>query len=201
MKKRMNIKYILGIVTGITLCIAVSVVTAEEVIKYQAKQVAYKSSNVENALNELYIKANQDLLNKVYPVGSIYLSISDKNPSTFIGGEWVQVSQGRTLFGAGKLNDVTYTAGDTIDAGLPNITGSFGILGNGAKNSNMNINYVEGAFYREARSGYKDAYTDGSNSNNTYYAKFDASKSNSIYGNSETVQPNAYVVYMFKRTK
>ena len=194
MKKRMNIKYILGIVTGITLCIAVSVVTAEEVIKYQAKQVAYKSSNVENALNELYIKANQDLLNKVYPVGSIYLSISDKNPSTFIGGEWVQVSQGRTLFGAGKLNDVTYTAGDTIDAGLPNITGNLGgHMHNYGRTST-------GAFSETICSNDADQ-AHGNYNGKWCNPMFDASKSNSIYGNSETVQPNAYVVYMFKRTK
>ena len=38
---------------------------------------------------------------------------------------------------------------------------------------------------------------------NTHYhtrINFDASRSSSIYGNSTTVQPPAYVVYMWKRT-
>lgn len=143
----------------------------------------------------------QLILDTTYPVGSIYLTINNQNPSTIIGGEWQQVGQGRALYGAGDLNDVEYTADETIDAGLPNITGNFGILGNGAIGSNMNVNYADGAFSAVRRNGYRDAYTDGNNGNATYYANFNAQNSNAIYGNSQTVQPNAYVTYMWKRTK
>ncbi|WP_099205660.1 phage baseplate protein [Scatolibacter rhodanostii] len=39
------------------------------------------------------------LLNLVYPVGAIYISITSTNPSTIIGGTWVAFAQGQTLVG------------------------------------------------------------------------------------------------------
>lgn len=41
----------------------------------------------------------ENFLKKVYPVGSIYLSINSVNPSTYFGGRWQQIAQGRTLVG------------------------------------------------------------------------------------------------------
>lgn len=34
-----------------------------------------------------------------YPVGSIYLSVNDTNPSQWFGGKWEQIAKGRTLVG------------------------------------------------------------------------------------------------------
>lgn len=49
-----------------------------------------------------------DLLQLVYPVGSIYISASNVSPQTFLGGTWQQI-QGRFLLAA----DDAYTAGST----------------------------------------------------------------------------------------
>ena len=51
--------------------------------------------------------------NKVFaapwmPIGSIYMSVNDTNPSTYFGGTWEQLKD-RFLVGAGDV----YTAGDT----------------------------------------------------------------------------------------
>lgn len=48
------------------------------------------------------------LLNLIYPVGSIYMSVSSTSPATFLGGTWVQIED-TFLLAAGK----TYAAGAT----------------------------------------------------------------------------------------
>ena len=47
-----------------------------------------------------------DIVNHIYPVGSIFLSFTNVNPSVrFTGTTWVQVSQGRFVVGVGTGND------------------------------------------------------------------------------------------------
>jgi hypothetical protein len=47
-----------------------------------------------------------DIVNHIYPVGSIFLSFTDVNPSVrFTGTSWDQVSQGRFVAGVGTGND------------------------------------------------------------------------------------------------
>ena len=43
-----------------------------------------------------------------FPIGSIYMSLSNTNPSTYFGGTWVQIKD-RFLLGAGD----SYSAGST----------------------------------------------------------------------------------------
>ena len=135
----------------------------------------------------------------IYPVGSIYLSVNNVNPSTIFGGTWVQVSEGRALFGAGQITttyDVngtstdftnTYTADSNVAAGLPNIVG----VGHYGDNNNG----FSGALYNVANGNYI-----GDGSAGGTLIGLDASKNKSIYGSSDVVQPNAYVVYVWKRT-
>lgn len=52
-------------------------------------------------------KSNSSLA-KLYPVGSIYISVNDTNPGTFIGGTWERIKD-RFLLAAGD----TYAAGST----------------------------------------------------------------------------------------
>lgn len=54
------------------------------------------------------IYAGSDIVNIVYPVGSIYMSVSSTSPSTLFGGTW-EALEGRFLIGANN----TYTAGAT----------------------------------------------------------------------------------------
>lgn len=51
-----------------------------------------------------------DIVDKIYPVGSIYTSTSSTNPSTLFGGAWAAFGAGRVLMGAG---DSSYPAGST----------------------------------------------------------------------------------------
>lgn len=59
------------------------------------------------ASNNLTIDFIKD---KIYPVGSIYTSTNNVNPSALFGGTWIQFGAGRVLMGAG---DSSYPAGST----------------------------------------------------------------------------------------
>lgn len=57
------------------------------------------------------------LLNKIYPVGAVYITYNNVNPGTFLGGTWKRFGQGRTLIGEGTGNDgstsMTFTTEST----------------------------------------------------------------------------------------
>lgn len=104
------------------------------------------------------------------------------------------MSSGRVLQGA----DSTHSADSTIEAGLPNITGEFGMQ-SGISLGGFHFtsgSLQSGALFFKTKvdnsfdwHSYNDAYTIG----------FDASKSSHIYGSSSTVQPPSYVVHIWKR--
>lgn len=50
-----------------------------------------------------------DIIDLVYPVGSIYMSLNATSPEALFGGTWEALNEGRVLIGANS----TYTAGST----------------------------------------------------------------------------------------
>ena len=125
-----------------------------------------------------------------YPVGSIYQSTNSTSPAALFGGTWEQIASERVLMGASS----SHKAGTTVKAGLPNITGTAngGVLSVSTPQSNgafgathydSSLSYLSGDVRRLS----------------TYNRTFDASRSNPIYGASDTVQPAAYYVYIWHR--
>lgn len=48
-------------------------------------------------------------LDSIYPIGSVYISLTDTNPDTYLKGTWEQFAQGRTLVGVGSGSDGSNT--------------------------------------------------------------------------------------------
>lgn len=132
-----------------------------------------------------------------YPVGSIFQTVSTTSPAALFGGTWQEIAQNRALMGA----SYAHAAGTTVEAGLPNITGSFTTksidVGGSPFSGDANVLSANGSLAFSEKSTIYGGYTGHSGSQ--YNIQFDASRSNSIYGRSATVQPAAYYVHIWRR--
>ena len=108
-----------------------------------AKKIAELEKIVSDNKSELENKINSNF-DKIYPVGSIYISTSSANPSTIYGGTWERYGQGKTLVGLNEseteFSTINKTGGEkthtlTIDEmpshnhGIPSLTGSTNTTG------------------------------------------------------------------------
>ena len=163
---------------------------------------AVDSNNYQELLNRVVALEN-GFLDKTYPVGSIYISISSDNPSTLFGGTWESFGQGRTLIGAGTNGGYTFTSestGTTVGA-TTNPLGEYVHTLSVAEmpshkhniHSDWNSNNEDGSwpwFYKMINAG-PAGFSDGSGS-----WTMDATGGSQSHNN---IQP--YIVtYMWKRT-
>lgn len=151
------------------------------------------STTSENSLqNKTITQKFNNLFNEIYPIGNIYISTNNTSPASLFGGTWEALTEGYTLW----TTTTSGQGGQTIEAGLPNIEGNVYSVWNSTTFDNTST--YEGALSlgeqvtigSQVGSGYNDYLNS---------LGFDASQSNSIYGNSTTVQPPAIKVYMWKR--
>lgn len=145
--------------------------------------------------------ATLSVIEALYPVGSIYITTANSCPLANIisGSTWVLVSAGMVLQGA----DGNHAAGTTISAGLPNITGSV-LFDSNSSNQFIPTDAFGGCLYgtvTATKSNYlSTSTTGGSNKERARQLNVDASLSNPIYGGSNTVQPPAFAVNIYRRT-
>ena len=128
-----------------------------------------------------------------YPVGSIYQSTDPTSPAALFGGTWQEIAQNRVLMGASR----SHAAGTTVEAGLPNITGSVGRFASGHHSNELDRK--QGALSYSGQGNNLGYYSSSGSYGYGYYIDFNASSSNAIYGRSSTVQPAAYYVHIWKR--
>lgn len=121
-----------------------------------------------------------------YPVGSIYMSTSSTSPASLFGGTWESIASERVLMGVSS----SHGAGSTVSAGLPNIVGETTAM------ATWRFVTPSGAFATASSQPGPDGYANNLGLNVNFYA----SRCSSVYGNSSTVQPAAYYVYMWRRT-
>lgn len=137
-------------------------------------------------------RLQDEILDSVYPIGSIYMSINNVNPDTLFGGTWEQIKDTFLL-----------SAGDTHEAGT---TG-------GEETHTLSINEMPSHNHRyidETGKALMNGYfgRDGTNQSNAYMGVSDkvAGYSNAKYvmentggGESHNNMPPYLTVYMWKR--
>ena len=139
-------------------------------------------------------KRMQAMIDMFYPVGSVYVS-ADKTKTKadfpFMRyGTWKEVPA-NLCFQTGSASE----AGTQRKAGLPNITGTV----NTQTRSDDKDYGASGALSSGSANG-NYIISSSLNTSTRQQIKFDASKSNAIYGASNTVQPPAYMVRAWVRT-
>ena len=92
----------------------------------------------------LFEQFKQEMVNLIYPIGAIYLTLAETNPATLFGGTWEKITN-RFLVGAGdKYNkgktggSTTYTIADSILETVYNGEG-FPTIIKGATSQNLTI--------------------------------------------------------------
>lgn len=160
-----------------------------------------------------------EVLKKVYPIGSIYLSMVSTNPSTLFGfGTWERIASGKCLWGSNSSGSDT---GTSKDAGLPkpsiSVSGTISYSGSHTHNESTDELHTLGTAYKSSvfaviqqetqqiYSGNVATLThshtiEENGSHNHTFTGTSSVSSDTIYGKSDTVQPPALVVNMWKRT-
>ena len=154
---------------------------------------------------------------EVEPIGTIYAFAGNNIPSGYLPCNGSAISRttyadlfavigttygsgdGSTTFNLPNLTEKFIQGSDTVgtvkSAGLPNITGDVSIADSVLP---LRVEYPHGAFYAADYVDYIGRVNTGNVSGYRVLA-FDASRSNSIYGNSNTVQPPALTMrYIIK---
>ena len=188
-------------------------------IKWDAASKKFVSADIEfgvpvdvvedGNMHSVTSNAVADGLNEVMPAGTILPGMWATAPKGFLlcDGATYQTSQYPVLAAVLGATGETFTVPNLVgrflegananvgtykDAGLPNITGSFGVaIGD--------LVFADGAFDNNGTAGASKTAGASFYEHYTSLKTFDASRSSSIYGKSSTVQPASFTVnYIIK---
>ena len=135
-----------------------------------------------NTINSQLSSSVLSNLQSVYPIGSLYIGVNDNCPIANLFGTWEKVAEGLCLQGATG----SQVPGETVEAGLPDHAHTLKLPANAGSSWGT---------YKPAW-GNDDVYRSDKATTATVAL---ASANNPIYGNSDTVQPPAYLVNVWKR--
>lgn len=136
----------------------------------------------------IYQQVLAAVVERDHPVGSLYISENATSPASFIGGTWERIED-CTIWGASD----THPAGTKLEAGLPTLWGQLNaVLFSGVSNSD------NGGFFKLSYSGHKFASVAQGTDYDLWESNI-AARSISVYGRSDTVQPPAYSMYIWRR--
>ena len=93
-------KKLIFIITLLIICIS----------DVNAASITDQINNLNNSINDLTDEVdNINNVDKLYPIGSIYVSVSETNPSELFGGTWERYAQGRQIVGYGSNGTTSYS--------------------------------------------------------------------------------------------
>lgn len=147
---------------------------------------------IDLAVKTAVLKAKKEAILECRPIGSYFITETEDDPNILFGGGWQKLT-GRYVL---QCSDDSHKAGTTVEAGLPNIKGQTnnGVQTFGWESSvQPSIGAIVASPVKPEMAGTRG------NGYGGIWIDFDASKSNSIYGNSDTVQPPARIVNVWKR--
>ncbi|MDR1364040.1 MAG: DUF859 family phage minor structural protein [Oscillospiraceae bacterium] len=103
----------------------------------------------------LYVNGKNLSFDTIYPIGSIYMSVSSTSPATLFGGSWTQLYN-RFLIGAGSSYSVNSTGGSTsaslTTSNIPSHSHSF------SATTSSTGSHTHGLARAPEGSGYKESY-------------------------------------------
>lgn len=121
-----------------------------------------------------------DILKKVYPVGAIYMSLTDTNPSLLFGGAWEQIED--VFLYAGKVGDANYAPGKT----------------GGEKTHKLSTTEIPTGFVTNVSAGSAKTWDIAKSSNSITSV---TQTKNSSGGKAHNNMPPFLAVYMWKRVE
>nr|DAM10781.1 MAG TPA: baseplate protein [Caudoviricetes sp.] len=141
---------------------------------------------IDLAVKTAVLKAKKEAILECRPVGSYFITETEDDPNILFGGGWEKLTGPYVL----QCSDDTHAAGTTVEAGLPNITGQATFIQTDGQDQSV---YPDaGCFYWGAYNhDWKTSIINEGPSKRDLL--FDASRSTSIYGRSDTVQPPARI--------
>ena len=82
--------------------------------KIYARSIIEEIENLKNDVTNLSLEIDSlKDTDKLYPIGSIYITVTNANPSTTIGGTWIAYGQGREIIGVGSNGTTNYSYNDS----------------------------------------------------------------------------------------
>lgn len=161
-----------------------------------------KFTATKEELTSLINTTIDNTINSIYPIGSVYISLTETNPGTYLKGVWEQFGQGRTLIGEGTGNDgsntMNFTAGST--GGHYEHNHTYGIKLNDyySNVSNLNLRNSDGSWQGGVNDGNRNGYVNSACQENNKEVNSQTFKIETNTSNSKTMHP--YItVYFWKR--
>ena len=144
----------------------------------------------------------------IFPVGAVYLSMTDTNPSEYFGGEWERVAEGKFLAGVGEGEDKNQEK-FTVESGDDSAIGEYThqlTIAEIPEHTHFTVGMDRTGGYLSENPSKVVSWISNQSSGNLDYALFQSSNadggpSSSIgEGDSHNNKPPFFGVYVWRRT-